>query len=246
MFSVTQLGRSPSVGLRFRQTPGLGFDQTPGQSALRSRARHPKAWFPSRSVRHGRPLLQVVRSDETYQPQEGVLEKTWNQMCVKLLDDRKEGMLKKFQPDEAYRKWEDEEYVLIDVRTEDDFKEVHAIGSVCIPVFTPIEGDSFFKKQKRLANFFMGNTKATEANPIFIEEVFVQLDENKSQPVIILCRNGGSLPTEKMKEGVRSRSLIAAFKLLDAGFTKVYFVEGGLQKWGQAGFPTTLTHDEIF
>lgn len=246
MISVMQHGINPFAGLRLRRNPVLGFDQNPGQGALRSRARHPKAWFSSRSVRHGRPLLQVVRNDETYQPQEGVLEKTWNQMCVKLLDSRKKGMLKNFEPGEAYRKWEDEDYVLIDVRTEDDFQEVHAIGSVCIPVFTPIKGDSFFKKQKRLANFFLGNTQATESNPTFIEEVFVQLDENKSQPVIILCRNGGSLPTEKKKEGERSRSLIAAFRLLDADFTKVYFVEGGLQRWGQAGLPTTLTHDEIF
>lgn len=52
-------------------------------------------------------------------------------------------------------------------------------------------------------------------NSIFIEE-FEKMD--KDRPVYIYCRSGG-------------RSLRAAAKLVDMGFTKIYDLQGGYLSW---------------
>ena len=48
---------------------------------------------------------------------------------------------------------------------------------------------------------------------------------DKSEPVYLYCKSGG-------------RSARAAKKLRDAGFTKVYDVDGGITAWNKAGYET--------
>jgi rhodanese-related sulfurtransferase len=49
-------------------------------------------------------------------------------------------------------------------------------------------------------------------------------DFPKDQPVYVVCRSG-------------NRSLVAARTLVEAGFTDVRNVEGGMIAWAAAGFP---------
>lgn len=50
--------------------------------------------------------------------------------------------LKVITPEEADLRWQSDGWVFVDVQTEKDFEKCHAIGSVNIPLFTPISGNS--------------------------------------------------------------------------------------------------------
>lgn len=80
-----------------------------------------------------------------------------------------------------------EDVQLIDVRTPEEYSEVHIVNSQNIDF----------------------------SSPTFDEDI-TKLDKNK--PVILYCRSGG-------------RSAKCAKKLKDAGFEKVYDLEGGISKW---------------
>lgn len=56
-------------------------------------------------------------------------------------------------------------------------------------------------------------------SPTFDEDI-AKLDKNK--PVILYCKSGG-------------RSASCAQKMVDAGFVKVYDLEGGISKWQHEG-----------
>lgn len=56
-------------------------------------------------------------------------------------------------------------------------------------------------------------------SPTFDEDI-TKLDKNK--PVILYCKSGG-------------RSASCAQKMLDAGFVKIYDLEGGISKWQHEG-----------
>ncbi len=56
-------------------------------------------------------------------------------------------------------------------------------------------------------------------SPTFDEDI-AKLDKNK--PVILYCKSGG-------------RSASCAKKMVDAGFVKVYDLEGGISKWQHEG-----------
>ncbi|TYB75729.1 rhodanese-like domain-containing protein [Bizionia myxarmorum] len=57
-------------------------------------------------------------------------------------------------------------------------------------------------------------------SPTFDQDI-LKLDKDK--PVILYCRSGG-------------RSAKCAQKMVDAGFTKVYDLQGGISKWEHDGF----------
>jgi len=80
-----------------------------------------------------------------------------------------------------------EDVQLIDVRTPEEYEEIHVVNAQNID--------------------FM--------SPTFDEEIS-KLD--KSKPVILYCRSGG-------------RSAKCAEKMLEAGFEKIYDLEGGISKW---------------
>ncbi|MDU8885355.1 rhodanese-like domain-containing protein [Yeosuana sp. MJ-SS3] len=61
-------------------------------------------------------------------------------------------------------------------------------------------------------------------SPTFDEDI-EKLDKNK--PVILYCRSGG-------------RSAKCAQKMKDAGFVKIYDLDGGISKWEHEGFEISL------
>ncbi len=61
-----------------------------------------------------------------------------------------------------------------------------------------------------------------------VESRMSELAQYKDSPIIVQCRSG-------------KRSNIAGAKLIDAGFTKVYNLEGGILAWDKQGLETVNT-----
>ncbi|MBO3117695.1 rhodanese-like domain-containing protein [Winogradskyella sp. DF17] len=80
-----------------------------------------------------------------------------------------------------------EDVQLIDVRTPEEYDEIHIVNAQNIDFMSPTFDNDISK-----------------------------LD--KSKPVILYCRSGG-------------RSAKCAEKMLEAGFEKIYDLEGGISKW---------------
>lgn len=57
--------------------------------------------------------------------------------------------LKSISPVDAEARWQEEggQWMFVDVQTEEDFGKVHCIGTINIPLFTPIAGNSFVQMQ---------------------------------------------------------------------------------------------------
>ena len=123
-----------------------------------------------------------------------------------------------------------EGYVFVDVRPAEDYAIFHAPGSVNVPLFGPIALDSPAKLMKQLLYSFNG-MKGTDENPRFLEELAAAAP-SKSK-VLIMCDSGGTYnPVGVVLEGRRSRSLVAIYKMLDAGgWSDILHVYGGVREW---------------
>ena len=77
-------------------------------------------------------------------------------------------------------------------------------------------------KQEHAEEFIPGAQNIDVNSPTFDEDI-LKLD--KSKPVILYCKSGG-------------RSAKCASKMIEAGFQKVYELDGGITQWKYAGFET--------
>ena len=84
------------------------------------------------------------------------------------------------------------------------------VSAQLIDVRTPEEYNDGYIKNAKNINFYEDN---------FMEEMSKL---NKTEPIYVYCKSGG-------------RSGNASKKLKDAGFTKVYDLEGGFMKWESEG-----------
>jgi len=81
-----------------------------------------------------------------------------------------------------------------------------------------------------------GVFNGTEYNPTFIPEV--EAVAGKSDGVVLVCSLGGQLEEDSERTGTsksQTRSLMAAYELVSAGFSKVSTLRGGFGKWIDAG-----------
>lgn len=78
--------------------------------------------------------------------------------------------------------------------------------------------------QERL-NGFIKNSQNVDFNSPTFEKDILSLD--KSKPVILYCQGGG-------------RSSKCAEKLRDAGFVKIYDLQGGITQWRFGGFEVEM------
>ncbi len=69
-----------------------------------------------------------------------------------------------------------------------------------------------------------GNKKNRQKNKEFTSNITKLVDGNKNQPIILICHTG-------------SRTSSAVKRLVEAGFTNVGHVVGGLSKWKSTGLP---------
>lgn len=140
--------------------------------------------------------------------------------------------LQSIEPDQAYAAIQ-EGVCMLDVRSPDDFKDVHAAGAVGVPLYVGITGFSPFKLMKRAVYAVNGMT-GTEPNQNFLQDVEKAFPD-KEATILVMCDSGGTYrATDQFQsvEGRRSRSLIACYRLMaQAGYKNVLHVEGGLRTW---------------
>ncbi|XP_057484087.1 rhodanese-like domain-containing protein 14, chloroplastic [Actinidia eriantha] len=138
---------------------------------------------------------------------------------------------------EALRLQKENNFVILDVRPEAEFKEAHPPDAVNVQVYRLIKEWTAWDIARRVAFAFFGIFSGTEENPEFMQTVESKID--KSSKIIVACASGGTMkPSQSLPEGQQSRSLIAAYLLVLNGYTNVFHLEGGLYAWFKAELPT--------
>ncbi|KAL4430353.1 hypothetical protein ABPG77_002159 [Micractinium sp. CCAP 211/92] len=122
---------------------------------------------------------------------------------------------------------------VIDIRPSNEFQRGRIPGSVNCCFYQPIEGWSPDKIIRRAGFAFFG-VYGTEANPDFVEEVAAAAPK-KNGGIILVCNIGGSLDKTGPSEwGRQSRSLTAAYELIQSGFTNIKVLQDGYGGWTKA------------
>lgn len=138
---------------------------------------------------------------------------------------------------EAFRLQKENNFVILDVRPEAEFKEAHPAGAVNIQIYRLIKEWTAWDIARRAAFAFFGIFSGTEENPEFMQSV--ESNFGKDAKIIVACTTGGTMkPSQNLPEGQQSRSLIAAFLLVLNGYKNVFHLEGGLYTWFKEGLPS--------
>lgn len=125
--------------------------------------------------------------------------------------------------------------MIVDVRPAGEYAAGHIPGSVNVEFYRLIEGWDVVKAARRALFAFFGVLNGTEYNDRFLSE-FEAAVPAKDKSVVLVCTIGGTLePTGPSEFGRQSRSLTAAFELINAGWTKVSFLDGGVLAWKKEG-----------
>ncbi|RDY06211.1 Rhodanese-like domain-containing protein 14, chloroplastic, partial [Mucuna pruriens] len=183
----------------------------------------------SQSITRG--LKLKVQSAAT-KPAKSPAEEDWKVKREHLLQKR----VRSVEVKEALRLQKENNFVLLDVRPESEFKEAHPPGAFNVEVYRLIKEWTAWDIARRAAFAFFGIFAGTEENPEFIQNVEAKIDKNAK--IIVACTSGGTLrPSQNLPEGQQSRSLIAAYLLVLNGYTNVFHLEGGLYTWFKEGLP---------
>ena len=163
----------------------------------------------------------------------------------------KHGLTASTPPAEAARLARSGSHILIDVRPPASAARATPAGAVSVPLYLPFNpaaagGPGAFMKAALLA---LNGVAPTVQNPAFVEGVLAAATGGdgggKAKQVLLLCETGGSLvPTPQFAAGKPSRSLQAAFRLLEDGrLPGVAHVDGGVFAWAGAGLPIEGDYD---
>jgi rhodanese-related sulfurtransferase len=172
-------------------------------------------------------------------PAKSPAEEEWKVKRELLLQKR----VKSVEPKEALRLQKENNFVILDVRPEAEFKEAHPPDAINVQVYRLIKEWTAWDIARRAAFAFFGIFSGTEENPEFIKSVEEKL--NKNAKIIVACSAGGTMkPTQNLPQGQQSRSLIAAYLLVLNGYTNVFHLEGGLYKWFKEDLPSVSDSEE--
>ncbi|KAG2499594.1 hypothetical protein HYH03_002535 [Edaphochlamys debaryana] len=126
--------------------------------------------------------------------------------------------------------------IVVDVRPEDSFAEGHLPGASNVPFYRSIDGWTPWQMARRVGFALFGVAKGTEPNPNFVSDVRSLVADPATTPVVLYCNMGGSLePTKNDRNGQQTRSMIAAYELVQAGFKAVHVLKGGFGEWNSNG-----------
>ncbi|KAJ0251509.1 Rhodanese-like domain-containing protein 14 [Hirschfeldia incana] len=175
--------------------------------------------------------LLTIRSAAT-KPDKPAAEVDWRQKRELLLEKRVRGVDVK----EALRLQKENNFVILDVRPEAEYKEGHPPGAINVEMYRLIREWTAWDIARRLGFAFFGIFSGTEENPEFLQSVEAKLD--KEAKIIVACSSAGTMkPTQNLPEGQQSRSLIAAYVLVLNGYKNVFHLEGGIYTWSKEGLP---------
>ncbi|PNH10969.1 Rhodanese-like domain-containing protein 14, chloroplastic [Tetrabaena socialis] len=122
--------------------------------------------------------------------------------------------------------------VLVDIRPAASYSDGHLVGAASVPFYRQIEGWTPWKVARRVGYAMFGIAQGTEPNPDFIAEITGLVADPESTPVVVYCNLGGSLEqTKNDKNGQQTRSMIAAYELVQRGFKNVQVLKGGYFEW---------------
>eukprot|EP00262_Sarcandra_glabra_P017635 TRINITY_DN6092_c0_g2_i1.p1 TRINITY_DN6092_c0_g2~~TRINITY_DN6092_c0_g2_i1.p1 ORF type:complete len:240 (+),score=30.32 TRINITY_DN6092_c0_g2_i1:132-851(+) len=173
-----------------------------------------------------------IRSAAT-KPAKSPAEEDWKTKREYLLQKR----VRSVDVKEALRLQNENNFVILDVRPEAEFKEAHPPGAINVQIYRLIKEWTAWDIARRAAFAFFGIFSGTEENPEFMQSVESKLD--KSSKIIVACSSGGTMrPSQNLPEGQQSRSLIAAYVLVLNGYSNVFHLDGGLYAWFKEGLPT--------
>ncbi|XP_015079704.1 rhodanese-like domain-containing protein 14, chloroplastic [Solanum pennellii] len=165
-------------------------------------------------------------------PAKSPAEEEWSTKRAKLLEKR----VRSVEAKEAFRLQKENNFVILDVRPEAEFKEAHPEGAINVQIYRLIKEWTAWDIARRAAFAFFGIFSGTEENPEFIR--LVESKINKDAKIIVACSSGGTMkPTQNLPEGQQSRSLIAAYLLVLNGYTNVFHLEGGIYNWYKEELP---------
>jgi len=195
------------------------------------------AFGPARArLRHRAPLARPLQHPpramaglDRSNPDGGKTD--WREMYEVLTDYG----IKALDANEVNRRLGRGKAVVVDVRIEKESRRACILDSLVVPLYQPISGLAPYKIARRAAFLAFGVVEATELNADFCDEVrqYIGVDV----PVILVCGIGGTLEADgSYPYGRRSRSLEAAYYLLQEGFRDVSILDGGISAWGKAGF----------
>ena len=135
--------------------------------------------------------------------------------------------------------------VLVDVRPADRADKCTAVGAISVPLYDkPDFSKPSFGMLLKTALLAANGVAPIELRASFADDVAAAVPADKI--AFLLDETGGSLqPTVTFPIGKASRSLQAAYKLLEAGWDarRVGHVEGGLALYVAEGLPTTAPFD---
>ncbi|XVF51054.1 hypothetical protein PTKIN_Ptkin04bG0153400 [Pterospermum kingtungense] len=173
----------------------------------------------------------IIRSTAT-KPAKSPAEEDWKIKRELLLEKK----VKSVDAKEAYRLQKENNFVILDVRPEAEFKEAHPVGAINIQIYRLIKEWTAWDIARRAAFAFFGIFSGTEENPEFMQSVESKFD--KDAKIIVACTSGGTMkPSQNLPEGQQSRSLIAAYLLVLNGYKNIYHLEGGLYTWFKEELP---------
>ncbi|KAJ4866349.1 hypothetical protein Rs2_43946 [Raphanus sativus] len=179
----------------------------------------------------------TIRSAAT-KPDKPAAEVDWRQKRELLLEKR----VRSVDVKEALRLQKENNFVILDVRPEAEYKEGHPPGAINVEMYRLIREWTPWDIARRLGFAFFGIFSGTEENPEFIKSVEAKLD--KEAKIIVACSSAGTMkPTQNLPEGQQSRSLIAAYVLVLNGYKNVFHLEGGIYTWSKEGLPIESEED---
>ncbi|KAI8471167.1 MAG: Rhodanese-like protein [Monoraphidium minutum] len=130
---------------------------------------------------------------------------------------------------------------LVDVRPAHLYEAGCIEGAVNAPYYRPIEGWSPWQIARRVGYAAFGVFKGTEVNPEFGDLVAQAVGGDLGRPLVLYCSQGGSLEATagqgRQGRGFQTRSLIAAYELVQRGHTAVSVLKGGFFEWAAAERP---------
>ncbi|KAK9122233.1 hypothetical protein Syun_019850 [Stephania yunnanensis] len=178
------------------------------------------------------PSKLRIRCTATKPAKSPAAEEEWKIKRELLLEKR----VRSVDVKEALRLQKENNFVILDVRPEAEFKEAHPPGAINAQIYRLIKEWTAWDIARRAAFAFFGIFSGTEENPEFLKTVESKLD--KDSKIIVACTSGGTMrPSQNLPEGKQSRSLIAAYLLVLNGYTNVFHLDGGLYIWFKEGLP---------
>ncbi|XP_021774985.1 rhodanese-like domain-containing protein 14, chloroplastic [Chenopodium quinoa] len=179
----------------------------------------------------GSPMGLTIRNAATKQAKSPA-EEEWKVKREVLLQNK----VRSVDVKEALRLQKENNFVMLDVRPEAEYKEGHPPEAINVQIYRLIKEWTAWDIARRAAFAFFGIFSGTEENPNFLQEVESKIDKNAK--IIVACSAGGTMkPSPNLPEGQQSRSLIAAYLLVLNGYKNVFHLEGGLYKWSKEDLP---------